>query len=177
MTRLVGRVTTGHLAPLSPRAQHPEDAVPQGARVCRRSAGSVFSLRFALGEEGLDEVPLLVGQVHFRSRPIPLTGCRARPKNRPDFGGLPRPIPRSALLNLACARAFSYVWIENGMGFIIPGFVPSTLHEVVEYVPPLTEWKVTAGSWSFGLMVLTVAVKVTLPVLIGQLAASHAEHG
>ena len=34
------------------------------------------------------------------------------------------------LLNLACALAFAGVWIEKGMGLIIPGFVPSTLHEV-----------------------------------------------
>jgi Ni/Fe-hydrogenase subunit HybB-like protein len=81
------------------------------------------------------------------------------------------------LLNLACVLAFVGVWIEKGMGLIIPGFVPSTLHEVVEYVPTLTEWKITAGIWAFGLMVLTVAVKVALPVLSGQLAASHAEHG
>jgi Ni/Fe-hydrogenase subunit HybB-like protein len=47
----------------------------------------------------------------------------------------------------------------------------------VEYVPTVTEWKITAGIWAFGLMVLTVAVKVALPVLSGQLAASHAGHG
>ena len=80
------------------------------------------------------------------------------------------------LLNLACSLAFVGVWIEKGMGLIIPGFVPSTLHEVVEYVPTLTEWKVTAGIWAFGLMVLTVAVKVALPVLSGQFADSRAEH-
>ena len=80
------------------------------------------------------------------------------------------------LLNLACALAFVRVWIEKGMGLIIPGFVPSTLHEVVEYVPTLTEWKVTAGIWAFGLMVLTVAVKVALPVLSGQFADSRAQH-
>lgn len=77
------------------------------------------------------------------------------------------------VLNVACVLAFVGVWIEKGMGLIIPGFVPSTLHELVEYVPTVTEWKVTAGIWAFGLMLLTVAVKVALPVLSGQLA-SHA---
>jgi molybdopterin-containing oxidoreductase family membrane subunit len=77
------------------------------------------------------------------------------------------------LLNLACVLAFVGVWIEKGMGLIIPGFVPSTLHELVEYVPTVTEWKITAGIWAFGLMVLTVAVKVALPVLSGQLAHEH----
>lgn len=72
-------------------------------------------------------------------------------------------------LNAACVAAFAGVWIEKGMGLIIPGFVPSTLHEIVEYVPTLTEWKITAGIWAFGFMLLTVAVKVALPVLSGEL--------
>jgi molybdopterin-containing oxidoreductase family membrane subunit len=72
-------------------------------------------------------------------------------------------------LNLACVSAFAGVWIEKGMGLIIPGFVPSTLHEVVEYLPSLTEWKITAGIWAFAMLVLTAAIKVSLPVLSGRL--------
>jgi len=72
-------------------------------------------------------------------------------------------------LNTACAFAFTGVWIEKGMGLIIPGFVPSTLHELVEYVPSLTEWKITAGIWAAGLMVLTLAIRIALPVLRGEL--------
>lgn len=74
-------------------------------------------------------------------------------------------VPR---LMMACALAFVGVWIEKGMGLIIPGFVPSTLHEVVEYTPSLTEWKVTAGIWAFGLMVFTIALKVAVPILTGK---------
>jgi molybdopterin-containing oxidoreductase family membrane subunit len=51
------------------------------------------------------------------------------------------------------------------MGLIVPGFIPSTLHEVVEYTPSLTEWKITAGIWAFGLLVLTVMLKVVVAVL------------
>ena len=54
------------------------------------------------------------------------------------------------------------------MGLIIPGFIPSTLHEIVEYTPSLVEWKVTAGIWAFGLMVYTVALKIAIPILSGQ---------
>jgi molybdopterin-containing oxidoreductase family membrane subunit len=72
-------------------------------------------------------------------------------------------------LTVACVAAFCGIWIEKGMGLIIPGFVPSTLHEIVEYTPSLTEWRVTAGIWAFGLGVLTVALKVALPVLKGEL--------
>lgn len=65
----------------------------------------------------------------------------------------------------ACVLAFVGVWIEKGMGLIIPGFIPSTLHEIVEYAPSMIEWKVTAGIWAFGLMVYTVALKVAAPII------------
>ena len=70
---------------------------------------------------------------------------------------------QKGLLHAALVAIFIGVWIEKGMGLIVPGFIPSTLHEVVEYSPSLTEWKVTAGIWAFGLMILTVALKVALP--------------
>jgi Ni/Fe-hydrogenase subunit HybB-like protein len=65
----------------------------------------------------------------------------------------------------ACAAAFTAVWIEKGMGLITPGFVPSTLHEMVEYTPNRLEWQVTAGIWALGLLVFTAALKVALPTL------------
>jgi molybdopterin-containing oxidoreductase family membrane subunit len=55
------------------------------------------------------------------------------------------------------------------MGLIVPGFIPSTLHELVEYTPSLIEWKVTAGIWAFGLLLLTIGLKAALPVLQSQL--------
>lgn len=70
-------------------------------------------------------------------------------------------------LHAACVAAFAGIWIEKGMGLIVPGFVPSTLHEMVEYLPSITEWKVSAGIWALGLMVLTVALKIALPVIGG----------
>lgn len=75
----------------------------------------------------------------------------------------------SFTLTLACVLTFAGIWIEKGMGLIIPGFIPSTLHEIVEYVPTQTEWKITAGIWALGLMVLSVGVKVVLAVYDGKL--------
>jgi Ni/Fe-hydrogenase subunit HybB-like protein len=68
----------------------------------------------------------------------------------------------------ACACAFVGVYLEKGMGLIVPGFIPSTLHELVEYTPTITEWKLTAGIWALGLLVLTVLVKVGLAVWTGR---------
>ncbi len=74
------------------------------------------------------------------------------------------------VLLAACGAAFGGVWIEKGMGLIVPGFVPSTLHELVEYVPSMTEWKISAGLWAFGGMVLLVLLKIVLPVLTGEVS-------
>ena len=68
------------------------------------------------------------------------------------------------ILVIACVLAFVGAWIEKGMGLIVPGFIPSTLHEIVEYTPSLTEWKISAGIWAFGLMVLTVLLKMAIAV-------------
>jgi len=70
----------------------------------------------------------------------------------------------TTVLVVACVIAFIAAWIEKGMGLIVPGFVPSTLHEIVEYQPSLMEWKVTAGVWAFGLMVYTVGLKAAISV-------------
>ncbi|QDS98794.1 sulfate reduction electron transfer complex DsrMKJOP subunit DsrP [Adhaeretor mobilis] len=71
---------------------------------------------------------------------------------------------RTGVLVIACVIAFIAAWIEKGMGLIVPGFVPSTLHEIVEYQPSLMEWKVTAGVWAFGLMIYTIGLKAAIHV-------------
>jgi len=77
----------------------------------------------------------------------------------------PLVIRNSAALIFACVLAFIGAWIEKGMGLIVPGFIPSTLHEIVEYTPSLTEWKVSAGVWALGLMVLTILLKMSMAVI------------
>ncbi|MBI5610875.1 MAG: polysulfide reductase NrfD [Deltaproteobacteria bacterium] len=82
---------------------------------------------------------------------------------------------RPKRLLTAAGLAFVGLWIEKGMGLIIPGFVPSTLHELVEYRPSLVEWQIAAGVWAAGLLILSAALKIALPVLQGTLAAHSAE--
>ncbi len=87
---------------------------------------------------------------------------------------LPRTRVDKRWLIAACVCAFAGVYLEKGMGLIVPGFVPSTLHETVEYVPTVTEWKVTAGIWALGMLVLTVAIKVGLAVWTGRVRDASA---
>lgn len=81
----------------------------------------------------------------------------------------PKMMARQGVVIAACALTFTGVWIEKGMGLIIPGFIPSTLHEMVEYQPSLNEWKVSWGVWALAAMFYTVGLKAALPVLKGTL--------
>jgi len=73
------------------------------------------------------------------------------------------------LLVAACVATFVGVWIEKGMGLIVPGFIPSTLHEIVEYAPSTEEWKIMAGIWAFGIGLFTLALKIATNVFDGDL--------
>ena len=76
---------------------------------------------------------------------------------------------RMRWMNLACVLLVVGIWIEKGMGLIIPAFVPTPLGEVVEYTPTLNETLVCLGIWAFGLMLYTIFVRITIPVLSGEL--------
>jgi len=74
----------------------------------------------------------------------------------------------------ACLVLFVAIWVEKGLGLIIPGFVPSPLGEIVEYAPTWVELAVTAGIWAMGLFVLTVLVRVALPIEMGHARSPYA---
>lgn len=75
----------------------------------------------------------------------------------------------------ACVVLFVAIWIEKGLGLVIPGFIPSPLGEIVEYFPSPIELGVTAGVWAFGMFVLTVLVKVALPIELGEVRSPNLE--
>ena len=76
---------------------------------------------------------------------------------------------RRMLLNIACVAMIVGIWIEKGMGLIVPAFVPSPLGEIVEYTPTINEIRVGLGIWAIGLLLYTIFVRITVPVLQGQL--------
>ena len=73
-------------------------------------------------------------------------------------------------LNTACILAVLGIWIEKGMGMVIPGFIPSPLGEMVEYLPSLNETLVCIGIWAFGFLCYTIFLRMAVPILIGKLA-------
>ncbi len=73
------------------------------------------------------------------------------------------------LLPIPCIMAFVGIWIEKGMGLIVPGFIPSPIGEVTEYYPSLIEWLMTAGIWAFGFFILTILLKGAIGILLGDI--------
>ena len=74
-------------------------------------------------------------------------------------------------LNAACVLAILGIWIEKGMGLVIPGFVPTPLGEMVEYTPTVNETLICIGIWAFGFLLYTILLKATIPVLTGAVRA------
>jgi molybdopterin-containing oxidoreductase family membrane subunit len=62
----------------------------------------------------------------------------------------------------ACVLLFIGIWIEKGIGLIIPGLVPSPMGEVVDYAPSWVEICVTLGILAVGIFVVTVLIKPAL---------------
>jgi molybdopterin-containing oxidoreductase family membrane subunit len=82
-----------------------------------------------------------------------------RPKTRENF----------FTLNLACVLIITGVYIEKGMGLIIPGFIPDVLGEIYEYGPSAIEKGVSLGIWAAGALFFTLFLKFALPVYTGEL--------
>lgn len=80
------------------------------------------------------------------------------PSFRNDISKLPIP----------CAMAFAGIWIEKGMGLVVPGFIPSPIGEVTEYYPTFVEWLMTLGIWAFGFFILTILLKGAIGILLGE---------
>jgi molybdopterin-containing oxidoreductase family membrane subunit len=80
-----------------------------------------------------------------------------------------------ATLNLGCVLIIVGIWIEKGMGLIIPGFIPAPLGEVWEYQPTTVELLVTMGIWAIGLLILTTLLKVIIPIETGDFTRSSPE--
>ena len=81
------------------------------------------------------------------------------PSFRNDMGKLP----------IACVMAFAGIWIEKGMGLVVPGFIPSPIGEVTEYYPTFVEWLMVLGIWACGFFLLTILLKGAIGVLQGDI--------
>lgn len=76
-------------------------------------------------------------------------------------------------LDVACVLAIVGIWIEKGMGLVVPGFIPTPLGEIVEYSPSLNETLICLGIWALGIMAYTVFLRMSVPILQGKLSKQN----
>lgn len=72
-------------------------------------------------------------------------------------------------LFIICIMVFVGVWIDKGMGLVVPGYIPTPIGEFAEYTPSLFEVMNSIGIWAFGLMMFTMLAKGGIGVLTGEI--------
>jgi molybdopterin-containing oxidoreductase family membrane subunit len=68
------------------------------------------------------------------------------------------------ILAVSCVLVFIGTWIDKGLGLITGGFVPTPLHDIVDYVPTIPELIISIGIYGVGIFILTVFVKIVISV-------------
>ena len=84
------------------------------------------------------------------------------------------PLSRSLKwLNVACVLCIIGIWIEKGMGLVLPGFTPTPLGAIVAYTPSLNETLICLGIWAMGLLLYTIFLRMAVPILQGRLSKDN----
>jgi molybdopterin-containing oxidoreductase family membrane subunit len=81
---------------------------------------------------------------------------------------------RLSLLTLGCVLSFCGIFIEKGMGLLLPGFTPDALGEIYEYAPSMNEVLVGIGIWAVGALLFTLMVRVAIAITQGKLQVVRA---
>jgi len=71
---------------------------------------------------------------------------------------------------VSCILIIVGIWIEKGIGFVIPGFIPTPLGDFVQYVPTVNELMICIGIWAFGLLIYTLLLKAAIPIMAGRVS-------
>jgi len=71
-------------------------------------------------------------------------------------------------MNAGCVMIYASVYIEKGIALIIPGYTPDTLGQVYEYVPSVTEVRISMAIFGVGFLLFTLMVRVAIAALFGK---------
>nr|VFJ94293.1 MAG: prokaryotic molybdopterin-containing oxidoreductase family, membrane subunit [Candidatus Kentron sp. H]VFJ94833.1 MAG: prokaryotic molybdopterin-containing oxidoreductase family, membrane subunit [Candidatus Kentron sp. H]VFK01302.1 MAG: prokaryotic molybdopterin-containing oxidoreductase family, membrane subunit [Candidatus Kentron sp. H] len=75
---------------------------------------------------------------------------------------------RRWFLDIACVLGVLGIWMEKGLGLVVPGFIPTPLGEVFEYTPTFIEVAVSTGILAFGILIFTLLTKAAIGIEAGR---------
>jgi Ni/Fe-hydrogenase subunit HybB-like protein len=81
---------------------------------------------------------------------------------------IPKTRKNRILMNLSCVLIFVGVFIEKGIGLVLPGFTPGTLGELYEYSPSRVELMIATGIVGVGMLVFTLLSRVAIPLTFSE---------
>jgi molybdopterin-containing oxidoreductase family membrane subunit len=80
-------------------------------------------------------------------------------------------------MNLGCVLIFIGVYIEKGIGLILPGMTPGTLGEIFPYEPSLMEILIAGGIWGLGGLIFTLLSRLAINILLGEFTIKNLQKG
>ncbi|MES9899653.1 MAG: sulfate reduction electron transfer complex DsrMKJOP subunit DsrP [Sedimenticola sp.] len=83
---------------------------------------------------------------------------------------IPKVRKNMKILPFLCVGVFVGIWIDKGMGLMLPGVIPTPIGEFAEYSPSMIEMMIILGVWAIGLFILTVLIKGAVGVLLGDVS-------
>lgn len=81
---------------------------------------------------------------------------------------IPRTRKNPITMNLGCVLVFLGVFLEKGVGLVLPGFVPGTLGEIYEYFPSRVEVMIAIGIAGVGVLIFTLLSKVAVALTFSE---------
>jgi molybdopterin-containing oxidoreductase family membrane subunit len=82
---------------------------------------------------------------------------------------IPKTRKNRIIMNIACGLVFVGVFIEKGIGLVLPGFTPGTLGELYEYFPSRVEIMIAIGIIGVGMLIFTLLARVAIPLTFSEL--------
>ena len=73
-----------------------------------------------------------------------------------------------SVLPYICLLIFAGIWVEKGMGLLIPGSIPTPMGEFSQYSPTMIEIMNCVGNWAVGFIILTLLLKGAIGILLGE---------
>lgn len=139
-------------------------------------AGAEIFKEYYSGTQHMVHIQYLYSGLHGKLSPIAIFGWMAIVLGVVAFLLFLVPATRRnpLTMNAGCVMIYMSVYIEKGIALIIPGYTPDTLGQVYEYVPSVTEVRISMAIFSVGFLIFTLMVRVAVLSLFGLKEARQA---